>query len=78
MDFADRQHWRDSVSRPASLAVDMMESPSNIGAKPVFSWRMESPRKGAKQTAWRMIVLDADGNGMWDSGTVESLSLIHI
>jgi len=38
----------------------------NVGAHPVFSWRLASDRNGARQTACRVWV-----DGVWDSGVCE-------
>lgn len=39
-------------------------------AAPEFTWRMEAAWRGARQSAWRLQVFEAEGteNQMWDSG----------
>lgn len=40
--------------------------------QPDFGWRMESDRRGAAQTAWRLqVTRESDGSEVWDSGRVE-------
>lgn len=45
--------------------------------QPVLSWELESPRRGEKQGAYRVLVassrelLDQDQGDLWDSGRVE-------
>ena len=41
-------------------------------ATPAFSWQMQSDEIGAAQQSYQILVTDADGNSMWDSGVVES------
>ena len=39
---------------------------------PVFSWRMESTQRGARQTSYRIrVTRDSDGSTVWDSGEVQ-------
>ena len=41
-------------------------------AHPVFSWKMESSRHGAAQSAYRIqVVRESDGGDFWDSGKVD-------
>ena len=41
--------------------------------QPDFGWRMESDRRGAAQTAWRLqVTRDSDGSEVWDSGRVDA------
>jgi len=59
-------------TKVVGLAVDHLVSPANIGAKPSFSWRMCSPRKGAAQASYRLMVMEGAAKGpcVWDSGEV--------
>ena len=41
-------------------------------ANPAFSWQMASNAIGAAQTSYHIVVCDAAGNVVWDSGVVES------
>ena len=40
--------------------------------QPAFSWQMQSGAIGAAQTSYQIVVKDASGNVVWDSGEVES------
>ncbi len=60
------------------LRTDMLENPIGIdNVSPTFSWRMESERRGAAQSAYRIIVecasdsFDTQNTVVWDSGKVE-------
>lgn len=64
---------------PVHLQVDNLDQPLGIDdGTPRFSWQLEDGTRGARQTAYRMLVatraeLLADGKGdVWDSGKVES------
>lgn len=54
------------------LMVNHLRSPSDV-VVPHFSWRQESDRPGARQTAWNLTVRegDEDGRTLWQSGIVE-------
>ncbi|WP_414664769.1 family 78 glycoside hydrolase catalytic domain [Horticoccus sp. 23ND18S-11] len=61
----------------AALRCEYLESPDTIDATaPRLSWRLESARRGAAQTAWQIRVAStaaklAAGEGdLWDSGRV--------
>ena len=56
------------------LEVNRLECPGNVRA-PVFSWKMETSRAGARQVAYRIVVSEAGKSGakvVWDSGEVKS------
>ena len=56
------------------LEVNRLECPGNVRV-PVFSWKMETSRAGAKQVAYRIVVSEAGKTGakvVWDSGEVKS------
>ena len=56
------------------LEVNRLECPGNVRV-PVFSWKMETSRAGAKQVAYRIVVSEAGKSGskvVWDSGEVKS------
>ena len=60
-------------SKVTGLATDQLVSPANIGAAPTFSWRMCSPKEGAAQKAYRIVVKEGSlkkGPCVWDSGEV--------
>ena len=56
------------------LKVNHLSAPANVDAKPSFSWKMESGRRGAAQTAYRITVREdsPDGEETWNSGEVAS------
>jgi alpha-L-rhamnosidase len=73
--FATGQSTVDIVN----LQVEYQSEPINAPlSEPRFSWRAETDRRGARQTAYRVIVarsndMIAKGRGnLWDSGKVES------
>ena len=48
-------------------------------AHPLFSWKMESDRRGASQTAYQISVTrESDGRELWNSGRVEDGRSIDI
>ncbi|WP_226482798.1 family 78 glycoside hydrolase catalytic domain [Natrinema amylolyticum] len=64
-------------TRPVTLRVDYEPAPSTVAPEtPDFSWRVASPDRGARQTAYRILVARSeaaleDGRGdCWDSGKV--------
>jgi alpha-L-rhamnosidase len=70
---------------PAGLQVDNLKTPLGIDdPAPHFSWQLEDPSLGAKQTAYEVQVassaerLAAGKADVWDSGRVESDSSINI
>ncbi|MFO7936686.1 MAG: family 78 glycoside hydrolase catalytic domain [Kiritimatiellia bacterium] len=54
--------------KTVELQTCRLSSPSNI-VKPVFSWKMVSSRRGARQTAYRIKVGSSEKT-VWDSGIV--------
>ena len=64
------------------LSADHLANPGHLGANPSFSWRMETPRKGARQTAYRVRVSLAPRNGVaeavWDSDEVREARSVGI
>jgi alpha-L-rhamnosidase len=60
------------------LRTETLENPLGLDALPPrLSWRMETDRKGAKQTAYQ-IVGRIGNSPHWDSGRVESSQSTHI
>ena len=58
----------------AGLQCEYMAEPAGVEAEqPRFGWRMESDARGARQTAYQVVV-----DGAWDSGRVESDQTIGI
>ncbi|ESP87363.1 alpha-L-rhamnosidase [Candidatus Halobonum tyrrellensis] len=70
----------DTDRRPTDLRVEHESAPENVDptAAPRFSWRLATDRRGAAQSAYRVVVgrdadAVADGRGdVWDSGRVDS------
>jgi alpha-L-rhamnosidase len=67
------------------LRCEYLENPLGIDVlKPRLSWRLFSDRRGARQTAYRIIAapsaddVTAERNLVWDSGRVESDQSIHV
>lgn len=62
------------ATKTIGLQTCRLVSPSNI-AKSVFSWKMESTRQGARQTAYRIRVGAAEGRELgqvlWDTQSVQ-------
>ena len=56
-------------SSVVGLAVDHLVEPGDRGAAPSFAWRMETPRRGAAQKAYRIRVFEG-ARVAWDSGEV--------
>ena len=56
------------------LQVNHLAEPRHVGGHPSFGWRMETPRAGARQVAYRVKVARTARNApqelAWDSGEV--------
>ncbi|NWF83064.1 MAG: alpha-L-rhamnosidase, partial [Bryobacteraceae bacterium] len=64
-----------------NLMVEYRKTPLGIDvAAPRFSWQMAAAagERGSRQTAYHLIVKDARGNVVWDTGRVESASSLGI
>lgn len=56
----------------ARLRCEHLPSPAYVDRpRPRFSWQVTSPRRGALQTSYRLVVA-AGGEVVWDTGRVES------
>lgn len=67
------------------LRCDWMVEPLGIdSAAPRLSWKLRDPTRGARQTAWRILVasspehLARDEGDLWDSGKVISDTALHL
>jgi len=61
------------------LKTDGMTNPLGLDDEtPAFSWKMQSSVTGAAQKAYHVVVKDAAGSSVWDSGTVESADSVGI
>ena len=60
--------------------VQHADSPIAIEDRhPVFSWKMDSDRRGACQTAYQISVIrEVDGSELWNTGRVESARSVDI
>ncbi len=68
-----------------TLRCEFLENPQGIDTlQPRLSWIQESTERGARQTAWQVMVastaeaLESDKADLWDSGKVESDQSIHV
>ena len=73
------------LMKPIALTCESLENPIGVDSiHPSLSWKLESDKRGEKQTAYRVLVassidkLDQDIGDLWDSGKVESDQSIHI
>ena len=58
---------------PRDLRCEHFADPIGVDADPpALSWKLGDDRPGARQTAYQVVVTAADGDGVWDSGRVES------
>ena len=60
--------------------VQHADSPIAIEDRhPVFSWKMDSAQRGARQTAYQISVIrEVDGSELWNTGRVESARSVDI
>jgi len=68
-----------NIALPVNLQCEHLVNPLGIDAqKPRLSWRLSDVRRGAKQTAYRIVVgidsikLTDKGGAYWDSGKKRS------
>jgi alpha-L-rhamnosidase len=71
--------------RVGRLRLEYRTHPLGVDvARPRFSWILESERRGARQTAYRVLVssrpalLDGNQGDIWDSGKVDSDLSVHV
>lgn len=69
-----------SPAAPTNLTCEYMVNPLGIDEQtPRFSWWLNDPRSGARQTAYQIRVgRTADSADLWDSGVVQSNQTAHI
>jgi alpha-L-rhamnosidase len=61
--------------RVTGLTCEFAVDPLGVDvAKPRLSWRLESDRRGAKQTAYQITATGHDGAKLWDTGKLEDSS----
>lgn len=70
--------------RITRLLTDSQETPPPLDTPPRFSWQLASDRRGAAQTAFRLLVasslenLRGNAADLWDSGKLESPDSTHV
>lgn len=63
----------------ANLTVNGLTNPLGIPVdNPVFGWRINSDVQRAAQKSYQLVVQDASGNTVWDSGTVNGAACQNI
>ena len=69
--------------RVANLRCEYTQNPLGIDVRePRFSWVIEHPERGQRQTAYQILVasrkdfLDAEQGDVWDSGKVNSVQSV--
>jgi alpha-L-rhamnosidase len=79
------QGENSGAARPVNLRVDDLRRPLGIDdATPRFSWQLNDVARGARQTAYRVLVatrpeLAKDGDAdVWDSGKVASAQSLNV
>ena len=73
------------MSRPTQLRYEYLINPLGIDTpRPRLSWQMDEIRRGARQSAYRIIVADSEQAlteeraSIWDSGKVTSNRSLHV
>ncbi|MEE0027259.1 MAG: hypothetical protein U0J70_06700, partial [Atopobiaceae bacterium] len=61
----------DKGHEVVSLTVNGLVDPMGIEGVPTFGWAMASDAVGARQASYQLVVSDAAGKQVWDSGVVE-------
>ena len=71
--------------QPLKLRCEYKENPLGLDEpRPRLSWIVNDDRRGARQSAYRVLVasspraLDADEGDLWDSGKVDSDQSVHV
>lgn len=75
----------DSPANVGELKCEFQENPLGIDrAQPLLQWKISDDRRGAKQTAYQVIVaaspetLKQNKGDIWDSGKIESDQSVHL
>jgi alpha-L-rhamnosidase len=76
---------QQAKSGPAELQVDNLTAPLGIDdLAPKFSWQLRDPTRGARQTAYELLVASSEDlllagkADVWDSGRIESAQSLNI
>ena len=71
--------------KPVGLVTEFLKNPIGLETtSPRLSWRIEDARKGARQTAYRIVAassagkLESEEYDLWDTGRVESDNTLEI
>ena len=64
--------------RVTNMRVSGLSNPIGIDQMPTFSWQTESDERGFVQQSYEITVTDADGNTVWQTGTVASVEQSNI
>ena len=74
-----------AFSGPVELRVDDLKSPLGIDdAAPSFSWQLQDPARGARQTAYQLLVasraelLQPGHADVWDTGRIQSSQSLNV
>jgi alpha-L-rhamnosidase len=66
------------MAPPTLLRCEYFVNPLGIDERrPRFSWQLDDDRRGARQTAYQVVVT-CDGEPIWDSAKVESDQSVHV
>jgi alpha-L-rhamnosidase len=75
----------DARLAPHTLRCEYFENPIGLDEpRPRFCWQMTDPRRGARQSAYRVLIasspsqLEWEKGDVWDSGKVQSDESIHV
>lgn len=49
-----------------------LQKPIGIESNPAFSWELSTTERNVRQSAYQIVVADAQGTNVWNSGRVES------
>ena len=74
-----------AVTGPVELRIDNLKTPLGIDdPAPRFSWQLQDPARGAKQTAYEVLVASSEellrqGKAdVWDSGRIDSSESLNV
>src|SRR2546421_13022352 len=66
------------MAKAVQLRCEYFVNPLGIDARqPRLSWQIDDSRRGARQTAYHIVVSSSDAP-LWDSGKVDSDQSIHV
>ena len=62
----------DAGNKVVDLRILGLHAPIGIESTPTFSWKIKSDERGYRQSAFEIVVTNANGAIVWNSGKVES------